>query len=251
MKKEVLHHYGEEFNTKSANVILPYLKTIYNFESVVDVGCGIGTWLSVCEAIGIKDLLGIDGAHILDSNQFLLPKSFFFEYDFDNQINQLRLSKKYDLSICIEVAEHLSPNNAAVFVEFLVSCSGVILFSAAVPGQTGENHYNEQFPDYWSDIFIKHNYVFLDPFREIFWKNKEVEWWYRQNLFLVVNKEVINQFKDIKEWNGNTYIIPELLEMYTKHFNKINADLSIQPIKRSMRARLKSKVINLFKCKHP
>ena len=158
--KKVLHHYGDEFNKKSANIILSYLKEIYPFESVVDVGCGKGTWLSVCDDMDIKVLLGIDGPHILDLNQFLLPETFFLEYNLDNQIDKLKLEKKYDLAMCLEVAEHLQPNSAEAFVNFLVTSSDVILFSAAVPGQTGENHYNEQFPDYWLDIFNKHNYVF-------------------------------------------------------------------------------------------
>jgi hypothetical protein len=245
--KKVLHHYGDEFNTQSSNIIIPYLKSFYNFESVVDVGCGIGTWLAACKEIGVEDLLGIDGEHVLGLNQFLLPKSVFFEYNLDNQIDKLKLSKKYGLSICLEVVEHLQPNIAEKIVKFLVSSSDVILFSAAVPGQTGENHFNEQFPDYWSDIFTKHNYVFLDPFREKFWKNNEVEWWYRQNLFLVVNKEVINKFKGVKEWTGNVYIIPELLKRYTSRLKTANVDLSNQPTKRDWISRVKGKLLNLLK----
>jgi hypothetical protein len=247
MQKKVFHHYNIGFNKKSANIILPYLKTIYDFKSVVDVGCGLGTWLSVCESMGVEDILGIDGPHVLKLNRFLLQEKFFFEYNLDNQLDQLKLNKKYDLSICTEVAEHLQPNNAKALVEFLVTSSDVILFAAAVPGQTGENHYNEQFPDYWSDLFVHNNYIFLDPFRELFWNNKEVEWWYRQNLFLVVNKNILYQFRDIKQWDGHTYIIPELLEMYIHHFKTLNADLDIPPIKRSIYKRIKSKVKNIFK----
>ena len=221
---ETFHHYGSEFNTKSARIVLPYLKNIYNFQSVVDIGCGIETWLKACRLMGINDVLGIDGAHVLNTKKFLLPEKYFLEHNFFNQVSKPQISRKYDLAICLEVAEHLRSKNANEFVKFLTTCSDVILFSAAIPGQTGENHRNEQLPNYWVEIFKRNGYVFLDPFRKKFWKNKKIEWWYRQNMFLVVNKRIRKCFTNVEEWDGNVYVIFDLFQIYTSH--KISTSLS-------------------------
>jgi hypothetical protein len=58
------------------------------------------------------------------------------------------------------------------------------LFSAAVPGQTGDGHVNEQWPDYWIDKFKQQGYSFADIIRPAVWENEDVLWWYAQNTFL-------------------------------------------------------------------
>ncbi len=243
---KILHHYGQEFNLKSARIILPYLKTYHNFNSVVDVGCGLGTWLYACDELGISNILGIDGAHVLDTGELLISKDSFVKFDFENQIGLLKLDSKYDLTICLEVAEHIKASQSEAFVNFLTSTSDVILFSAAMPGQTGENHQNEQFPDYWAELFSRLNFMFLDPFREKFWRNSDIEWWYRQNMFLIVNRDIRNRFSEMKEWNGNVYIIPEMITMYVNRFDTKNSDLSKYSFFNNLFSRIIRKIKRLF-----
>jgi hypothetical protein len=46
----------------SARRILPMvLEVLPPIKSAVDLGCGVGTWLSVLNEKGITDILGIDG----------------------------------------------------------------------------------------------------------------------------------------------------------------------------------------------
>ena len=67
--------------------------------------------------------------------------------------SNLWLLSKYNFSISLEVAEHISQNLAYRFIEFLTKKSDYILFSAAIPGQTGDGHVNEQWPSYWAEKF--------------------------------------------------------------------------------------------------
>lgn len=50
-------------------------------------------------------------------------------------------------------------------VTALTDAAPVILFSAAVPGQGGNNHINEQWPEYWCQLFKALGYDVLDPIR--------------------------------------------------------------------------------------
>jgi hypothetical protein len=46
---------------KSANELVPLILSILQPQSVIDVGCGLGTWLSVFYQHGVEDIWGIDG----------------------------------------------------------------------------------------------------------------------------------------------------------------------------------------------
>ena len=59
-----------------------------------------------------------------------------------------------------------------------------MLFSAAIPGQPGTHHINEQFPWYWQKLFARHGYVALDVVRPRVRHNPAVEPWYSQNVLL-------------------------------------------------------------------
>jgi ribosomal protein L11 methylase PrmA len=49
---------------RSAEAIVPLMLTLIKPQSVIDVGCGLGTWLSVFEKLGVDDIFGIDGDHV-------------------------------------------------------------------------------------------------------------------------------------------------------------------------------------------
>jgi hypothetical protein len=100
------------------------------------------------------------------------------------------LSRKFDLVVCLEVAEHLPNESADDLVSSLVNHGDVILFSAAVPNQGGQNHLNEQWPGYWVDRFLKYEYIFDDMVRPRIWDNQNIQWWNRQNIFVVRKKRI-------------------------------------------------------------
>lgn len=185
-KKTKYVHTVDAHNLESPNEILPIILDIIKPKSVVDVGCGLGTFLKVCKNNGVKNVLGLDGSWV---NKDLLLQNLqeneFIELDLEKKIN---LKQKFDLAICLEVVEHLHESAADTIVDSLTSLSDVILFSAAAYLQGGQNHLNEQRLDYWQEKFAKHDYVFYDYPRKIFWENPAIFWWYRQNMFIVAHK---------------------------------------------------------------
>jgi SAM-dependent methyltransferase len=209
----ILHHYNTDHDITSASQVVPYILDILQTkpENVIDVGCGLAQWLKIFKDYGVNKVLGIDGSHV-PLDKLNIDKSEFRVCDLRN-LSSLEIGEKFDLLLCLEVAEHLEEAYACQFIQSLISLSDTIIFSAAIPNQTGENHFNEKYPDYWKDIFSKYGYSFLDPFRERFWKNEKVNWWYRQNMFLVVRSELAQNYNF--PYNGNFYIHPRLFELHT------------------------------------
>lgn len=222
---DILHHYNNDHNTTSALEVVPYIMEILplNPKSVLDVGCGVAQWLKVFKENGIEIVLGVDGKHVPSEKIMVDPKSEFMIFDLKN-IKKLTLQKQFDLALSLEVAEHLPKENAEDFVDFLTQSSDIIIFAAAVIGQTGENHINEQNPDYWREHFKNRGFVMLDAFREKFWNNKKINWWYRQNMFLVVKEKNRNLFS-FKEYE-NFYIHPELFN-YKETIRNNNEQLKL------------------------
>ena len=89
------------------------------------------------------------------------------------------------MAVCLEVVEHLKPESATIICESLTSMSDLVVFSAAIPGQRGQNHLNEQYPQYWVKIFESMGYFLVDDIKLDIWENSEIEWWYRQNLMIL------------------------------------------------------------------
>ena len=146
--------------------IISESKKVPEGSKVLDVGCGIGTWLKAFEECGVKDYLGLDGNHV---NRSLL-KIPAEKFRVQNLLESFRLNRKFDLVISLEVAEHLDEKISDQFVKGLVEHGETIVFSAAIPYQSGQNHVNEQWPAYWQQKFEKHGYYFHDVIRPKIWK---------------------------------------------------------------------------------
>jgi SAM-dependent methyltransferase len=172
----------EHGNAASARIILSILFGHFRPGSVVDVGCGIGTWLAVAGELGIADTVGVEGRW-LDPELSRIPPERIRTVDLESPFD---LQRRFDLAISLEVGEHLSASAAAPFVESLVRHSDVVLFSAAIPLQGGDHHVNEQYPDYWRDLFHGFGYSAVDLIRPLVWGSKDVLVWLRQNVLLFV-----------------------------------------------------------------
>ncbi|HEX8075983.1 MAG TPA: class I SAM-dependent methyltransferase, partial [Thermoleophilaceae bacterium] len=127
--------YGPDFFSRiepsardSAARVLPPLLEALAPSSIVDVGCGSGAWLAEAERLGVDDYLGIDGHTPTESLR--IPPERFLLHDLTEP---LRLERRFDLVMCLEVAEHLPPEAADVIVESLSRLGPALLFSAALP----------------------------------------------------------------------------------------------------------------------
>lgn len=197
-------------NSEAAMQVLPLLFDIYKPASILDVGCGLGNWIEVAKKLNIPEVLGIDGSYV-NKKLLKIAENEFVEKDLTQPFS---LDKKFDLIICLEVAEHLPTNSSEGFIFSLTQHADVILFSAAIPGQGGQYHINEQWPSYWQKLFNKYNYEMIDYFRPKIWNNKKIERWYKQNLFLVVKKE--HPLTSIGNNEALSLVHPELLEAIEK-----------------------------------
>lgn len=186
----------EEMETSSiasAEVIVPIVMDLVSPKSVIDVGCAEGRWLSVFSKAGAK-VFGVDGVWV-KPEQLIIPKEQFQSIDIEKPFT---LNRATDLVVSLEVAEHLPESSADGFIESLVKLAPVVLFSAAIPMQGGSHHINEQWPEYWSEKFSKHDYIPVDCIRRRVWDNKKVSFFYAQNIFIYVKKSELKKYPKLQ-----------------------------------------------------
>ena len=159
---------------------LPILFANGKPSSLLDVGCGNGTWLKAAVEFGIPDVFGVDGVEI-SPDKLHIPAEKIRLQDLTRPWN---LGKRFDAVICLEVGEHLDNSFARILIDELVKHGDRIYFSAACPGQIGHCHVNCQWPAYWQQLFNDQGYVCEDKLRWQMWDDDRIEPWYRQNLFL-------------------------------------------------------------------
>ena len=174
---------------------MPIVLQFIQPQRVVDVGCGTGAWLSVFREHGIEDILGIDGDYV-NREMLQIPAEKFMAFDL---AQPLPSQEPFDLVVSLEVAEHLPAESAATFVASLTGLGSVVLFSAAIPYQGGVNHVNEQWPEYWADLFQARGYVPIDCIRKQIWQNPTIDWWYIQNTLIFAQQNRLDQYPLLKQ----------------------------------------------------
>lgn len=180
---------------ESAAVVVPLLIKEFFPRSVVDVGCGLGAWLSVFSEHGAGEILGLDGPWVDRRLLEIAPKDFR-AVDLGEPLD---LARRFDLALCLEVAHLLQPSLAEQLVGSLVQLSEVVVFSAAIPGQGGLGHVNEQWPRYWAERFATHSYVATDPIRVRVWEEPDVKWWFAQNTTCYVATKTFQRLTSLQQ----------------------------------------------------
>lgn len=151
-------------------------------DRVADVGCGTGTFLAAALEMGASQAFGIEGNWVTPA--MLDDRRITFE---PRNLEQEFSGPRVDLVLSLEVAEHLSPGRAEGFVRDLVAMAPAVLFSAAIPGQGGVGHLNEQWQSFWAGRFSAHGYLAHDVVRPRIWTDEAVPAWYRQNALLFLD----------------------------------------------------------------
>jgi len=185
----------------ASKAILSIFVDLFEVTSIKDIGCGNGTWLreSLNHSL-IQSRIGYDlSSAIESSNPFNNEGIIFRETDLELKNCNFVFT---DLTLCLEVAEHLTSESAVQLVKKICESSRYVIFSAATPGQGGFNHINEREFKYWISLFNSHGYTAFDIFREKIQSQKSIPTFYRNNIFLFIKSQ---EFTRLKEVNSIKY----------------------------------------------
>jgi len=182
---ETFYRYIQKGAIQSAEAIVPLLTERLALDSVLDVGSGAGAWLSIYRRIGVLAVVGVDGDYV-ERSALLIPAANFLPRDISQPFD---LGQRFSLVQCLEVGEHIPAASSRTLVSNLVRHGDRVLFSAAVPGQGGENHVNEQTFEFWRRLFAEHGYAPYDCMRPLIHDVAGIEPWYRHNILLYVAEE--------------------------------------------------------------
>ncbi|MEI6863768.1 MAG: methyltransferase domain-containing protein [Candidatus Adlerbacteria bacterium] len=213
----------EDSNLSSARVVVPLVLKFVHPRSVLDIGCGQGLWLKVFMEQGIEDVLGYDGEYV-ERDKLQIPPDKFVAANLEQS---LQLHKKFDLAVSLEVGEHLSDKASRVFVKNLTDAAPAILFSAAIPGQGGVHHINEQWPSYWETRFREQGYVPVDCLRRHVLGDTRVSFFYAQNVMIYVKETELPKYpnlaEEIRTGHGValSLVHPQLYTYYESRWTKI------------------------------
>jgi SAM-dependent methyltransferase len=218
-----------EGSRRSAKIVIGHVAPLFKVTSVVDVGCGVGTWIAEWLSRGVTDAIGVDGEYV-NTSALHVPPEHFRPADLSRPLD---LGRKFDLVQSLEVAEHIEERYADQFVSSLVRHGDTILFSAAIPHQGGTSHVNEQWPSYWIEKFQAHGYEPYDVIRPTIWYNPDVAWWYRQNVLLLAKG------RDFGPRGALNLVHPALLEVNSSPTTRRLVSLFPGAVVTSVRNRLR------------
>lgn len=187
-------------NLTSAEIIVPKLIKWIHPGSVIDIGCATGVWLEQFKRYSPNEVKihGVDGDWVREHRHYIDDKEITY-YDFESD-TEFPIHGKYDLAVCLEMAEHLSAEKADKLIDILINLSDVIYFSAATPNSGGMHHVNERWQSYWWMKFRKRNYVLVDRIRHEVWNNKKVCYFYSQESFIYVNAEKLENYPELMRY---------------------------------------------------
>lgn len=178
------HHAEIETRSYSNNALADAIISSLQPKSVIDVGCGIGLLMNQLAKNDI-DVLGIEGTWLQDESMIMSPEKYL-RLDLENSFT---IQRKFDVCCCIEVAEHLDPSRADGFIKDICALSGAVVFSAAIAGQGGKGHKNEQWQEYWCSKFESNGFSTFDLFRDRFRRDNKMLPWLQQNVLLFLDKQ--------------------------------------------------------------
>jgi SAM-dependent methyltransferase len=151
--------------------------------SVVDVGCGTGFMLSRFLEHGVR-VLGVEGSRA--AMRRADPTIRIVRANLERGVPNLG---RFDVCLCVEVAEHLRAKSGPRLVEGLTRLSDTVVFTAATPGQGGTAHINERPVSYWRSLFAEREYA-ESPLRDQLLDeiSSESEPWFPRRTLMVFEK---------------------------------------------------------------
>lgn len=158
---------------KMSDIILTIAKDL-NPNIVYDFGCGYGAYIS--------DLHNSTGVEAIGFEEH--PDTTFYHNIREQDLSKpFVLDKKADLTISLEVGEHIPAEYEQVFLDNIANNSGkTVIFSWAVEGQEGHHHVNCKNNDYIILEMQKRGFSFDEKILDI--RKDESLLWFNNSLML-------------------------------------------------------------------
>lgn len=124
-----------------AKRLAEWIKKKLKPSSVLDLGCGPGTYVNALTDIGVSTI-GYDTDPRVKGKENLLCKSLF------------DVEHSAPVVLCLETAEHIFEGHNDEIVQSMSDAldpGGVLIWTAAKPGQGGVGHINCQDKEYWAE----------------------------------------------------------------------------------------------------
>lgn len=167
------------FDFNLAVAIVEVLK-FYGVKTVVDLGCGLGTYCELLKLAGFP-AIGYDG----NKNTPRLTDGKCGILDFSEEID----IGWYDAVISLEVAEHIPEQHEATFLMNVAKTTKrVLILSWAVPGQGGLGHVNTQENEYVIQKMEQHGYTLL-PYWSAYLRKQADLSWFRNTLMVFTRND--------------------------------------------------------------
>jgi hypothetical protein len=141
----------EEYGAKNAayraacTFIAQELFRRFQPRTVIDWGAGAGLHAAALQASGAK-VIAVDGVAVAPDLSAEVPRVVL---DLTAPVSREQLPLSYDLSLCIDVLEHIDERHADRVLETITQGAALVILSCAPPGQRGHHHVNEQPRRYW------------------------------------------------------------------------------------------------------
>lgn len=155
--------------------LLKMLIKIFDVSTVVDIGCGDGSYTKGFIEKGI-DCIGYDGNPLTPE----LTGGLCGIKDFSQKVN----IGKFDLVLSLEVGEHIPLEYEQVFIDNICRSSKKwICLSWGIPGQPGYGHVNCKSNEYVISEMTKRGFIF-DKKRSNKLRDKSIFDWFKNSIMV-------------------------------------------------------------------
>jgi 2-polyprenyl-3-methyl-5-hydroxy-6-metoxy-1,4-benzoquinol methylase len=166
---------GHAFDKTLAGAIVKLFQK-HHFNSVLDLGCGMGDYAHLLQAYNYK-------VHAYDGNPNT-PQLTVGLGQVADLSQPFDCGEQVDVVMSLEVGEHIPKEFEQTFLDNLVvNRPKMIILSWAIPGQAGDGHVNCQTNRYIINKIERENYCFLPHTTHKLRKESSL-WWFKKSLMV-------------------------------------------------------------------
>jgi 2-polyprenyl-3-methyl-5-hydroxy-6-metoxy-1,4-benzoquinol methylase len=147
---------AKAWRRKFAKIIADTIDKHFKLNSIIDFGCSNGLHIEELRKLGYRTF-GVEGS--LEHKDYI-KRNYKGKFAIIDLRMPFDIRKRFDISICIEVLEHISKDYSDIAVENICRHSGKYAFVTANPKNNARYHVNGQNKGYWIDRFKNNKFVY-------------------------------------------------------------------------------------------